>query len=223
MERRFVSKIKELREYILEMGGLVERALEELRAAIAAGDADLLHKATSYERKIDAAHIQIDNLCLQMLAKQAPVASDLRLIVALVKINADLERMGDQVVNITYNFKEYLDEPERLEVGDILKMAAQVQDMLRDVLNALANENVGLARKVLSADDAVDQAKTLICDALVELIKATPQRTNPAIDLMLIARNIERIGDHATNIAENVIFAHTGKDIRHTGGRGGPE
>lgn len=219
MERRFVSKIKDLRETILEMGGLVERALEELREAMAAGDIELLHKATSYERRIDAAHIHIDGLCLQMLAKQAPVASDLRLILALVKINSDLERIGDQVINIAYSFREYLEESVRLEIQETLKMGKQVQKMLRDSLNALAREDVILAQQVLEADDAVDQAKTDVCEDLIGKIKAEPVKTNAAIDMMLISRNLERIGDHATNIAENVIFAHTGSDIRHGGGK----
>jgi phosphate transport system protein len=217
MERQFVFKIKNLREYILEMGGLVERAFEELRLAMATGDLERLQNATSYELKIDASHVQIDNLCLQMLAMQAPVASDLRLVMALVKINSDLERMGDQVVNIAYSFKDYLERTQRLELQELIKMAVQVQKMIGDSLNALAREDVDLAKKVLAADDAVDESKAAICEKLVEIIKADSNNTNPAIDLMLIARNIERMGDHATNVAENVIFARTGKDVRHGG------
>jgi phosphate transport system protein len=216
VERRFENDLKELKSRILAMGGLVEQAIERATQALHERNPRKLEDVFSIEKKINTHHIDIDSSCVEVLARLSPVATDLRLILSILKINTDLERMGDQAVNIAYNAEHYLKD-ESIQAVDIYlpQMATAVRKMVRDSLDAFTNSDVVLAQNVLEQDDEVDSFKNRIFKTLIPFMKDHPSQVESAVDLILIARNLERMGDHATNIAEDVIFAYTGEDVRH--------
>jgi phosphate transport system protein len=215
MERRFEAELKDLKGRILKMGGFVEQAIEKATQALSERNSKKLDEVHALESKINEAHIDIDNQCLEVLARLSPVAADLRLILAVIKINTDLERMGDQSVNISHNAEHYLADQSIGGIVNISQMAGLVRAMVRDSLDAFMNADTILAQKVLESDDAVDEFKNRVFEQLIPYMHANPDKIKAALDLILIARNLERMGDHATNIAEDVIFACTGEDVRH--------
>lgn len=217
MERHIDIELKRLKQQILTMGGFVEQALEESTRALIQREPERFDKVHELEKKINLAHMQVDDECLKMLATQSPLAKDLRMIVALIKINTDLERMGDQAVNISHNGKRYLQEPPLKPLIDLPRMAEEVRFMVRESLDALVKQDAVLAQDVLNRDDSVDALKDQIFRELLTYMISDPKSIERALNLILIARNLERLGDHATNIAEDVIFAVTGQDIRHGG------
>ncbi len=218
MERRIEAELKTLKGHILEMGGHVEQAIDMAISALHERDSSKLANIHVVENKVNEAHVAIDNACVEILARQSPFAADLRLIIAVIKINTDLERMGDQAVNIAHNLQHYLDD-HRIDVADdFAKMGAAVKVMVRNSLDAFMKQDTVLAQAVLEADDEVDAYKNKMFKQLQALMKTDPAAVESGLDLILIARNLERMGDHATNIAEDVIFACTGKDVRHGGG-----
>lgn len=223
MQRQFEGELRELKNRILAMGGLVEQAIEKSTQVLQSRETSGLESVRSVERKINEEHVAIDSICLEILARLSPVAADLRLILAIIKINTDLERMGDQSMNIAYNIEHYIkdggiDLQENLKLNLPL-MASSVRRMVRDALDAFMKADITLAQKVLESDDEVDAYKNKIFDTMVNFMRTKPDQIGSALDLILIARNLERMGDHATNIAEDVIFACTGEDVRH--GQGG--
>lgn len=215
MERRIETEMKRLKSTILSMGGFVEQAIEKATHALTARDPKELEQVHVLEAKINEKHIEIDNACLEVLARQSPVAADLRMILAIIKINTDLERMGDQAVNVSYNAEHYLEDKEVSVRLDLPKMSEMVREMVRDSLDAFLNGDTVLAQEVLERDDAVDELKNKAFEVLVPYMRQNPNNIEAALDLLLIARNLERMADHATNIAEDVIFACTGEDVRH--------
>jgi phosphate transport system protein len=216
MQRQFETELKNLKEQILAMGGHVEEAVEVATQALLQRKPESLKKVHELEDKINREHIEVDEACLQLLARQSPLAADLRLVIAILKISTDLERMGDQAVNIAYNAKDYMQGDPIKDLVDIPRMATEVRAMVRDALDAFVRQDGDLARKVLEKDDVVDALKDKVFQDLIAFITQNPTKAGQALDLILIARNMERLGDHATNIAEDVIFAATGKDIRHS-------
>lgn len=215
MHRHFEEELKNLKEQILEMGGHVELAVEAATQALIQRNPQLFGRVHDLEAKINREHMEVDETCLQLLARQSPLAADLRLVVAVLKISTDLERMGDQAVNISHNTKDYLEGPPVKDLVDIPIMANEVRTMVRHSLDAFVKQDKELARKVLEMDDTVDALKDKVFKELLEFMTKNPNMVEQALDLILIARNLERLGDHATNIAEDVIFAVTGADIRH--------
>lgn len=215
MERHFESELKSLKELILNMGGYVEKSIEQACAAIANRDVGRFEYVHQHEKSINEAHKAVDRQCLQVLARQAPVAADLRLILVVVKINSDLERMGDQACNIAHNGRDYLAREPIHTKTDLLAMANLVKQMVRESLDAFVRRDTELSQLVLEKDDEVDEAKNEMFNELKEYMKDHPDQIDSCLDLILIARNLERLGDHATNIAEQVIFLATGDDIRH--------
>ena len=215
MQRHFDVELKNLKDQILAMGGHVELAVEAATNALMQRDAEGLKRVHELEARINREHIEVDEACLQLLARQSPIAGDLRLVIAVLKISTDLERMGDQAVNIAYNAKDYLEETPIKDLIDIPVMAGEVRVMVRDALDAFVRQDANLAREVLKRDDLVDSLKDKVFKDLIEYMTKMPAAVEPALDLILIARNLERVGDHATNIAEDVIFAATGHDVRH--------
>jgi phosphate transport system protein len=167
------------------------------------------------EQSINAAHREIDELALDLLAMQQPMAVDLRFIVAIIKINADLESVGDQAVNIAQRVAEVLDLPQVELPADIPRMASLASKMIRQSLDAFVRGDADLAQNVLVMDNGVDRMKREIEQSMLAKMHESPEFTRQALDLLLIARNLERIGDHATNIAEDVIFWVRGADVRH--------
>ncbi|MGE3974669.1 MAG: phosphate signaling complex protein PhoU [Bdellovibrionales bacterium] len=215
MERQLDSQLRELKDTILSMGGYVEKALEEAIQGLVKREPEKLKHVHEWEAKINEAHIVVDELCLKLLARQAPLAQDLRMVLAVVKINTDLERMGDQAVNIALNGQHYLNDSPLTYINDLAGMAAEVREMVREALDAFVRKDGPLAQKVLEKDDVVDRYKDDMFKTLIDHMKKNPSSIEACIDVLLIARNLERLGDHATNIAEDVIFITTGKDVRH--------
>ena len=215
MERQIDIEIRALKELILMMGGCVEKAIEEATQALILREPQRFQKVYELEKTINEHHILVDEACVKILATQSPLAADLRWIVATIKINTDLERMGDQAVNISHNGERYLTEPALKPLIDLPRMAGEVRQMVRSCLDAFVRKDLDLAEKVLEQDDIVDGLKNEIFDELRQYMVTDSTSVSRALNLILIARNLERLGDHATNIAEDVIYALTGKDIRH--------
>ena len=217
MERLIDSKIEELKRHILVMSGNVELALSEVTTALTKRDVSRFKRVHELEDKINEEHVGVDNLCVQILARESPLANDLRLIMSIIKINTDLERMGDQATNIAYTAQDYLGRAPLKQITTIVEMSALVREMVRLSLDSFVRGDVELARKILLKDDEVDDHKNNIIRDLTQHMKASPQDVDSSMDVILMARNFERLGDHATNIAEDVIYAVTGKDVRHGG------
>lgn len=218
MERAIDNQIEDLKKMILLMGGHVEKSLAQATAALLSRDLAMFDSVHAIEQLINEDHIKVDNACMNILAKQGPVAKDLRLIISVLKINNDLERMGDQAVNISYTGKDYLGRtPIQAQLNDIQKMSEIAGRMVKGSLDSFVRGDVEQAKKILLMDDEIDGLKNKVFKEATVHMKAQPQDVEAGLDLILIARNLERLGDHATNIAEDVIFAVTGKDIRHGG------
>ena len=167
------------------------------------------------DEPINQLHIEVDNRCFRLLALHQPMATDLRHIVAAVKINTDLERVGDLAVNIAEAATRYVTHPPVKKLIDIPAMGDIAQTMLRDALDSFVNRDVPLAHRVLNEDDRLDGLKTQVFRELLTYMLQDPSTVEPALDLILISRHLERIGDHATNIAEDVIFMVSALDVRH--------
>ena len=213
--RHFQEELEQLKTRLLEMGGLAE---EEVRLAVKGlvdRDEPLIDQVLLGDEPLNAMHIEIDNRCFTLLALFQPMAADLRAIVAAVKINTDLERVGDLAVNIAEAARRYTLHPPVKKLIDIPRMATIAQSMLRDALDAFVRRDVELAQHVLDEDDKLDELKTQIFRELLTYMLADPSTIEPALDLILVSRHLERIGDHATNIAEDVIFIVSARDVRH--------
>lgn len=216
MERHFEIRIEELKRILVMMGAYVEKALEEAAEALLRNDKKRFQKVHEIEKKINDEQLRIDNFCMELLAKQGPVARDLRFIVAVIKINTDLERMGDQCVSIAYNGHDYLGQDYVFEFPEIREMIRDVTAMIKLSLDAFIKNDENLAQKVMLMDDSVDANKSKVLSRLEQWMTENPKHIRPALNLILVARSLERLGDHATNISEDVIFATSGRDIRHT-------
>jgi phosphate transport system protein len=213
--RHFQEELEVLQQRLLSMGGLAEDRMGDSVKAVTNRDLDLGDRVLSGDEPINALHIEIDDRCFKLLALHQPMAADLRAIVAAVKINTDLERVGDLAVNIAEAAKRYLQHPPVKPLIDIPRMGEIAQRMLRDALDAYVRRDLALADAVLAADDTLDALKTQIFRELLSFMLSDPSTIEPALDLILISRHLERIGDHATNIAEDVIFMVSAKDVRH--------
>jgi len=197
------------------MGALVEERVHQATFALIERRPDAIDRVIAGDQDVNDLQIEIDDRCLKLLALQQPMASDLRLITAAMKINADLERIGDQAVNIAENATKMLASPPLKPLIDLPRMAERAERMTRDSLDAFVRRDVILAREVLAQDDEVDGLKDTIFRVLLTYMMADPGTIERALALILISRNLERIADHATNIAEDVIFLVEAKDVRH--------
>lgn len=216
MIRHLDSELQELKDLALQMGGCVEKALDQVCYALAHRNSNLLPEVHRHEKQINDLQIRVDEACVNMLAKQAPVARDLRLVIAITRINTDLERMGDQCVNIAHCAKDYfkLTESHALPV-QLNQMMTEVKKMVQTVLNSFSRRDVELAEKVLEMDDLIDQLKDELVGKMRDEMKKDPSSVDVGLQFISIAKNLERLADHATNIAEEVIYQATGNDIRH--------
>jgi phosphate transport system protein len=224
--RHFQEELDALIERLLAMGGLAEERVRESVRGLMDRDHAALDAVLAGDEPINDLHMEIDDRCFKLLALHQPMAADLRVIVAAVKINTDLERVGDLAVNIGEAGKRYLQHPLVKPLIDIPRMGELAQRMLRDALDAFVRRDMALAEAVLAADDTLDALKTQIFRELLTYMLQSPETIEPALDLILISRHLERIGDHATNVAEDVIFILSAKDVRHHGsdaGRAGGE
>ena len=213
--RHFQEELELLQQRLLSMGGLAEDRMGESVRAVTQRDPALVERILVGDEPINALHIEIDDRCFKLLALHQPMAADLRGIVAAVKINTDLERVGDLAVNIAEAAKRYLQHPPVKPLIDIPRMGEIAQSMLRDALDAFVRRDTDLAETVLTADDQLDALKTQIFRELLTFMLSDQGTIEPALDLILISRHLERIGDHATNIAEDVIFMVSARDVRH--------
>ena len=213
--RHFEEELELLKTRLLEMGGLAEEQVRLALQALLNRDRDLIARVLTGDDRLNALHIEVDNRCFTLLALYQPMAVDLRAIVAAVKINADLERVGDLAVNIAEASMRYVTHAPVKKLIDIPRMAAIAQAMLRDALDAFVRRDTALAQRVLNEDDTLDALKTQIFPELLTYMLSDPSTIEPGLDLILVSRHLERIGDHATNVAEDVIFMVSAKDVRH--------
>ena len=211
----FIEDLDKLKARLLSMGGLAEDRVRTAIQALVDRDPALVDQVLNGDDAINRFHIEIDALCFKLLALHQPVAVDLRSVVSAVKINTDLERVGDLAVNIAEAGRRYLAHPPVKPLVDIPRMAQIAHGMLRDALDAYVRRDIVLAQRVLDEDDELDALKTQVFRDLLAAILADVSTTEPALDLILISRHLERIGDHATNIAEDVIFLVSARDVRH--------
>ena len=215
--RHFQEELEALQTRLLEMGGLAEERVRSAVDGLSSRDVALIDRVLRGDEPINELHMEIDNRCFKLVALHQPMASDLRAIVAGVKINVDLERVGDLAVNIAEAARRYASHPPVKKLIDIPEMGDIAQAMLRDALDAFVRRDTRLAQHVLNEDDRLDGLKTQIFRELLTHMLQDPTKIEPALDLILISRHLERIGDHATNIAEDVIFMVSALDVRHQG------
>ena len=216
MERHhFETELLALRNQLLTMGGVVEERVHRAVQSLIQRNEEEAHRIIATDKEINDLQIDIDERCLKLLATQTPLASDLRLITSAMKINADLERVGDQAVNIAESVLTLLPHPPVKPLIDIPRMAVIAEKMIRDALDAYVRRDTALAATVLNRDDELDALKTQIFRELLTFMLQNTATIEPALDLILVSRHLERIGDHATNVAEDVIFMVSAKDVRH--------
>jgi phosphate transport system protein len=216
--KQFDAEMEAIRSGVLAMGGLVEtqfrRAVEALRTP---GDVDVVTLVASDEQAINRMQMDIDQQCSQIIAKRQPAAIDLRMILTVVKIVNELERIGDEIKKIAYKAQQ-MQRPERLttvRVHVITRAAALAEENLQLALDAFARLDVNAAASVISNDETIDAAFLAILRQLISYMMEDPRTITPALEVVFIAKSIERIGDHAKNIAENVVHVVKGKDVRH--------
>ena len=217
MRSRFQQGLDELKEKLLKMGGLAEQAIDRATEAYRTRDSKFCQMVLTGENAINEAEREIDELSLDLLAMQQPMAIDLRFILAVLKINADLERVGDQAVNIAQRVLDLISEPETPLPVDIPRMADSVSTMVQRALESFLDGRAEVAEAVLQMDGIIDRMKDEAFVMLVRKMHDEPGCIRQALDVLLIARALERIADHATNIAEDVIFWVRGADVRHGG------
>ena len=215
MERRFDEELKQLKDRLLTMAGLAEQAVGKSVKALVARDLAMAKAVTVEDAEINQLEVGIEEICVSLLARYQPEAKDLRFIAMVFKIVNDLERVGDQAVNISERTLDLLKEPLLKPLIDIPKMAELAQRMLKDALDAFVQQNAGLAREVCRRDEEVDRLNDQVYNELLVFMTRDPKTIARAMDLILVGRNLERVADHATNIAEDVYYLVKGTTIKH--------
>jgi phosphate transport system protein len=215
MNRRQDLELDALREDLLAMGGMAEAAVGKAVRALVIRDREMVETVLKEEDAINHREIHINEQCLRLLALYAPEAGDLRFIAAALKISNDLERVGDMAVNIAQRAADLLQEPPLKPLIDLPHMARLAQKMLKDSLDALVRRDSQLAREVCRRDDEVDELEDQVFRELLTYMLADSQAISRAIHLILISRHLERVADHATNIAEEVFYFVEGRTLKH--------
>lgn len=215
MERPFDEELKGLKEKILEMAAYAEESITFAVRCLKERNEELVSEVMRREEAINHLEIEIDELCMRLLALRQPMAADLRFITSAMKISSDLERIGDQAVNIIERTIELLRHPQLKPLIDIPRMADLAQKMVRDAINAFINRDDRLALDVCERDDQVDQLNEQVFRELLTYMMQDAETITRAVDLILVGRHLERIADHATNIGEDVIYMVKGKTIKH--------
>jgi phosphate transport system protein len=217
MERHFEVELHALRDRLLAMGSLAEMMIHKGIKALVDHDDSLVEAVLAHEEEVDLLCIEIDDRCFTRLALQQPMASDLRFLVASIKINSDLERIGDQASSIALRARSLISQAQLKPLIDIPRMANIVQEMVRNSLDAFVQQDPDLARRVIDRDDEVDAIRDQVFRELLTYMMGDTTTIPRALDLILVSRNLERIADHATNIAEDVIYIVRGEDVRERG------
>ena len=216
MSRHFHEELEALKQTLLAMGGLVEDQIRHVMQALVDRDDALATEVIERDRQVNAYDVEVDAQCVELLALHQPAAGDLRFITTAMKIVTDLERIGDQAVNIGQRVIELNREPQLKPYIDLPRMAERAQAMVKESLDAFVARDTELARRVRAEDDEVDALKEQIFRELLTFMMEDPRSIPRAIRLILISRCMERVADHATNIAEMVIYMVEGKMVRHT-------
>jgi phosphate transport system protein len=216
---RFHQELDDLKHRILAMAGMAEQAIDLSVQAYSQRDPALCQRVLNNESAINRAEREVDEFAIDLLAMQQPMAVDLRFILAVIKINADLERVGDQAVNIAQRVLNMIELPASELPVDIPDMATKVRAMVRDALRSFIEGDTELARHVLEGDDEIDRMNHEAFASLSRYMQSQPGSAAQALDALSVARNLERVADHATNIAEDVIFWVRGADVRHGAGQ----
>lgn len=215
MERRFDEELIQLKNRLLTMAGMAEQAVGKAVKALVDRNVSLAESALKEDAPINKLEMEIEESCLNLLARYQPEARDLRTIAMVFRIVNDLERVGDQAVNVSERTLDLLKEPLLKPLIDIPKMASLAQQMLKDALDAFVNQDAELARAVCRRDDEVDRLNDQVYHELLVYMTKDPKTIIRAIDLILIGRHLERVADHATNIAEDVYYLVRGTTIKH--------
>jgi phosphate transport system protein len=215
MTKHFRKELESIKKRILTLGALVEDRVRLAVQSVDQIDAEIAGRIIKTDYEVDAMEVEVEEECLKVLALHQPVAVDLRFIIAVIKINNDLERIGDQAVNIAQRVEIIAKRPKPPFMFDYSVMAEKVQRMLKMSLDAFVNLDVDIAYKVITMDDEVDQIKNEAYDQIKQAIKDLPERVGYYINLLLISRHMERLADHATNVAEEVIYLVEGEIFRH--------
>jgi phosphate transport system protein len=213
--RHFHEELARLRSRLLEMSGLAEELVRASVDALRERDAPAAAVVVARDHEVDVLEVEIDDLCIQLLALQQPMARDLRLITMAMKISNDLERVGDHAVNIAQGVPHLLDSPLFAELPEVEEMSRMAGEMLSDALDAFVRGDVQNALEVIERDDRVDQMHESLFRILVTHMMEDPRRIGPSMTLFLVSRNLERIADLATNIAEDVVYLVEGRNIKH--------
>jgi phosphate transport system protein len=216
MQRHFHEELESLKQTLLAMGGLVEEQIRQVMRALVERDDALAQSVVERDQQVNAYDIEVDETCVNLLALHQPAAGDLRFITTAMKIVTDLERMGDQAVNIAQRVLELNQEPQLKPYIDLPRMAEKAQRMVKESLDAFVARDTELARRVCAEDSEVDALKEQIFRELLTFMMEDPRTIPRAIRLILISRFLERLADHATNIAEMVIYLVDAKMVRHT-------
>ena len=215
MERPFDEELKSLKEMLLEMAARAEEQIVLAVRALKDREEKMACRVLEREEAVNLLDIEIDGMCMRLLALRQPLATDLRFITSAMKISSDLERIGDLAVNIAERTQDLLKQPELKPLIDIPRMAELAQAMVRDALNAFIQGDDVLARDVCLRDDQVDQLNDQVFRELLTYMMQDPGTISRAVDLILVGRHLERIADHATNVGEDVIYMVKGKTIKH--------
>ncbi len=215
VHRHFDEQLSLVKEKLLSMASLAESMIYKAVKSLTDRRESLFGEVNGNEKRVNLLEIEIDGLCLKLLALKQPMAADLRFITSAMKINSELERIGDMAVNITQCVAVLIKQPQLKPYIDIPRMADLAQKMVKDSLDSFIKQDVNLARSVLTRDDEIDGLKDQIFRELLTFMMSDPSTIPRALQLVLVSRHLERIGDHATNIAEDVIYLVQGKDIRH--------
>ena len=215
MERRLDHDLDRIQQHLLRMGGSVEEMVARASQAVLDRNAVVAREVIRKDSEVDAMELAIDDSCHSVLSRRQPLAGDLRFLVAVMKINSDLERIGDSAVNIAQSVEQILALPPLALALQLPELSRMVQAMVRDSLDSFVRRDARLAREVCARDDEVDGLYKQTFKELLDSMVADPRTVGQALHLLLIARNLERIADHATNICEDVIYCVEGQDIRH--------
>ncbi|MDP3936815.1 MAG: phosphate signaling complex protein PhoU [Deltaproteobacteria bacterium] len=216
MERTLDRDLDEIRQSLLRMGGLVEAMLDQAEKSLMERDADLAKHVIKSDPEVDRIEMDLDEMCYSVLARYQPAAVDLRFVAAVIKINNDLERVGDSAVNIAQAVLALSEEPPLKPYIDLPRLFEIVRGMVRDSLDSLVRQKPSQALDVCDRDDQVDGLYKQIFRELLTYMIEDPKVVTRALHLLLISRNLERVADHATNIAEDVIYYVEGRDVRHS-------
>ncbi|MBF8223237.1 MULTISPECIES: phosphate signaling complex protein PhoU [Halomonadaceae] len=216
ISRQFNQELEELKTHLMAMGGLVEQQIQEAVSALLEGDSRLAERVRDNDKAVNDMQLKIDDECTRVLARRQPAASDLRLVLAVIRATSDLERIGDEASKIARNALSLIEASQGAKgVVEVRHISEHVRKMLRDALTAFARFDIELALEVVHEDDSVDSEYASAMRSLMTFMMEDPRSISPILNVMWILRALERIGDHANNLAEYVVYLVKGLDIRH--------